>query len=479
MTRRALLVVGSVVAVLVLVALGRDERPHDGPYRVDVVFDTAKGIVPGQLVKIAGARVGTVDDVALTPERKARLSLAVEPEFGPFRANARCTIKPEGLLSENFVQCDPGTSRAAPLRGRGDAPPTVPVERTSLPVNLNDLFDIWNVPTRERLRLLVDELGIATSGRGEDLDALLRRTNPALGSARRVLRILGDQDTQLAAAIDATDVATDDLARRPDGLAGLVREASAVAQRTARARAPLADAVRRLPPLLRAARPALRRLDTTATAARPVLADLRAAAPRLRATLRAAPALERAAAPTLAALGRPARRATRAIDQLQPVVRGLAAVAAPLGPVARRLDELTANLQQRGAIEGVLGLFYRTAVVAARFDAVSHMINGFYAYGTCSLYINVPVDGCSAHIGPVVGKSEPLSRRERAAGNPAAAAPKAPGTTAPAAPEVPKAPPTTTPTTPQLPKPDVPPLPERAAPIGEAVDDLLGFLLGS
>ena len=53
--------------------------------------------------------------------------------------------------------------------------PKLPVERTTQPVALTDLFEIWNAPTRDRLQILLSTLGIATSARGEDLNAILRR----------------------------------------------------------------------------------------------------------------------------------------------------------------------------------------------------------------------------------------------------------------------------------------------------------------
>src|SRR3954447_17765152 len=106
-----------------------------GDYRVDALFDTAKGIIPGQLVKVAGVRVGTVQDVTLTRDFKARVEIEVDPRFGPFHTDARCEIRPEGLTAENFIQCEPGSVSAKALAPSGETPPTVPVSQTSVPVN--------------------------------------------------------------------------------------------------------------------------------------------------------------------------------------------------------------------------------------------------------------------------------------------------------------------------------------------------------
>ena len=51
----------------------------------------------------------------------------------------------------------------------------MPVERTTQPVSLTDLFEVWNTPTSERATVLFSMLGMATAGRGEDLNAVLRR----------------------------------------------------------------------------------------------------------------------------------------------------------------------------------------------------------------------------------------------------------------------------------------------------------------
>ena len=62
-------------------------------------------------MKIAGARVGAIKELDVTPEKKAVVVLEIEePGFAPFRADAKCTIRPQSLIGEKFVECDPGRS---------------------------------------------------------------------------------------------------------------------------------------------------------------------------------------------------------------------------------------------------------------------------------------------------------------------------------------------------------------------------------
>src|SRR5207302_464240 len=164
-------------------------------YRFDVVFDTAHGMVAGQVVKVAGAPVGTIVAVHLTHDFKARMELQIDSRFAPLRDDATCRILPEGLISEDYVECDPGRAAAALEKGAGGLP-TVPVTRTAAPVSLQDLLNIFTLPTGDRLRLMLNELGIATAGQGDNINAVLRRANPALAQARRVLSIVDAQRRQ-------------------------------------------------------------------------------------------------------------------------------------------------------------------------------------------------------------------------------------------------------------------------------------------
>src|SRR5689334_19899773 len=84
------------VAALVLTT-GRAEG-GSGTYKVDVIFDNSRGLLTGQLVEIAGARVGSIDEVSVTKDFKARISMSIDGRFAPFREDATCTIRPQGLI---------------------------------------------------------------------------------------------------------------------------------------------------------------------------------------------------------------------------------------------------------------------------------------------------------------------------------------------------------------------------------------------
>lgn len=479
--RRVLAVVLAIAAAVALAPrLLTPGARASSDYRVDAIFDTAKGIIAGQLVKIAGARVGTVADVTLTPDYKARIELDVDRGFAPFHANASCTIKPEGLIAENFVQCDPGTASSPPLIAHGDSAPTVPVANTSVPVSLNDLFAIWNAPTADRLTLLINDLGAGTAGRGGDLNAILRRSNPALTAAQRAIAILNAEHRQLATALRSTNTVIAQLDRRPVRVRGLLDHAATLTAQTAAHHRALAQAVQRLPALLGAARPALAQLDTLTTAGLPVLDNLHAAAPTVNRLVADVTPFARAALPTVEALGPDFKRARPAVATLTPVAGQLATFAHAALPTSRLLDQLFVSLRDRGFVEGLLAFVYYGASSTSRFDATSHLLGGHFSASNCSQFATTPTPGCSAGFG---GGS---AAARRVAGRRPRAAPGATPPTAPSAP--PAAAPTAAPGgpanggSPSLPLPaNVPPLPAPTAPAtsaAQALPKLLRYLLG-
>jgi ABC-type transporter Mla subunit MlaD len=383
-------------------ALASSGSPGATSGRFDVIFDDARGLVPGQLVKIAGARAGSIVGVHLTPGFKARIQASVQSRFMPFHEDATCTIRPEGLIAENYLECDPGTSGSPPLRGSHGYPPTVPLSHTTEPVSLLDLFNTFNLPTSERLTVLFNELGIATAARGQDLNQILLRANPTLALARRTIDILLGQQSQLRTLIDSTASVAAQGAAHTHSLQTFLDRASALTSITANARSALAQGVRRLPGLLAAARPALGQLDAVATQGTPLLNQLRAAAPVLEQVSNDLGPFVAAADPGLSRMAAALRVAIPALHRSLPLLGALESYSRRSLPSTELTAKLYENLQQHGFVEEFLSTTYYVATSLARFDATSHLLPLLLVApqnGKCGNYSTKPVPGCGAHYG--------------------------------------------------------------------------------
>ena len=82
--------------------------------------------------------------------------------YGDLRTDVFCETRPQSLIGEYFVDCLPGTAAEKLAPGA-----RIPVEQTGSTVPADLLNNIWRRPTRERLSILLGELGAALAGRGE------------------------------------------------------------------------------------------------------------------------------------------------------------------------------------------------------------------------------------------------------------------------------------------------------------------------
>jgi virulence factor Mce-like protein len=475
----------ALCAVLVGLALSgaAGGGSQSGDYRVDAIFDNASFLIPGQDVKIAGAKAGTVVDVKLTPDHKARIQMRVGKAFAPFRSDADCTIQPQSLIGEKFIQCTPGTPQGTPLRSASGDAPTVPLSNTHSPVDIDLVNATFRAPTSQRLALLLDELGAGFAARGDDLNAAIRRANPALQETRRVLGILSDDRARLRSLIGASDQVIARLAEHRGSLKGFLRHGAAVAKVTAQRSDKLEASARRLPALLAEAQPALTNLRTLAQQGTPILRDAWAAAPQLRRLAHGAGPLADAARPALTRLGNAAKAGEPALAAAAPVVTQLRAFAHAALPTGVSVNDLFQSLRQRGVVEGLQTFTYFAALATSRFDKYSHTLPAHVLGSTCSQYATATVPGCSANLagGGATARAKPRKRRshharrhhrgDKAAPPASSGAPAASQPSAPATPGLPSVPEIQVPGLPPIHVPNVP-----KPPLG--AKGLLDYLLG-
>ena len=250
------------LALLALVLLATGAGEGGKSYEVRAIFDDAANIISGEDVKIEGAKVGVVGNVTPTPEQTAAVVLHIEnPGFQDFRADASCTIEPEALIGEKFVNCRPtqpravGTPLPPPLKVvpngvEGEGQHLLPVQNTSSPVDTDLLNDINRLPVRERLTIIINEFGAGLAGRGSDLNTVIRRANPALRELNQVLGILAHQNKLLAKLARDSDVALQPLPRIKEHISNFIVSSDKVARASANQRGNIAKNFAKFPAFL-------------------------------------------------------------------------------------------------------------------------------------------------------------------------------------------------------------------------------------
>jgi phospholipid/cholesterol/gamma-HCH transport system substrate-binding protein len=404
--RRLIILLGVIGAVLAIVVLTHPFTTSG--YRVDAIFDTADGISSGMNVEVAGVPEGSVVGVALTQSMKARLQLQLDKRFAPFHTDARCQILPEGIISENYVECDPGSPSAPVLAATSGGRPTVPLTHDTEPVSLQQFIDIFSLPVADRLHLMLNELGIATAGRGEDINQILERANPSISQANRVLATIDAQRGQLEHAVSQTNQVISQLASGKQSVRRFVDEAATTAAVTAQHRGPLSDAINRLPAFLSEAGRTSDTLHQLSGGAVPLLNALRGDGPALTELTSTVPSFTATATPAVKELSALSDTGRSALVAARPAVNALHTFTSRAPTAVTLLDRFLTNVQSRGGIEYAYELFYALATAPAPFDGISHVITLNAIVTPC--LATPTAAGCNRGWGPIQSRDPGASQ---------------------------------------------------------------------
>jgi ABC-type transporter Mla subunit MlaD len=388
-----------IVIGVVREATDDDTEEH---YFVRAIFDNAANLVEGEDVKVAGVPVGAIESLDVTEDEKAAITLRIDNEdFTPWKADASCTIRPQSLIGEKFVECEPGSTGAEPLatleEGPGEGERLLPIENTSSPVDLDLVNNIMRLPYRDRFRILLNEFGTGLAGRGEELNEVIHRANPALRETDKVLAILAEQNRTLARLARDSDQALGPLARERERLGHWIQVANETGQASAERSPDIRRGINRLPDFLRELRPLMADLEALADQGTPLLADLEAAAPQMDRLIKGLGTLSEAGTESFPSLGDALERGRPALIRARPLIKDLGRLGREAGPATRSLDELTASLQETEGIERINDFLYYLALNTNGFDSIGHYLRAGLVTNTCSSYFTAFGGACNAN----------------------------------------------------------------------------------
>jgi phospholipid/cholesterol/gamma-HCH transport system substrate-binding protein len=405
--KRILAIASVLLAAGALVVFGTGAGSDGGSYRVRAIFMNAFSVIPGEDVKIAGVKVGKIESLDVTPDHKAAVVLRIDRAgFDDFRADAQCMIRPQSLIGEKFVECTPTQPRpenaqlAPPLRkiqrGAGKGQYLLPVSQTAKPVDLDLLNNTLRLPYRERLAIILNELGTGLAGRGGDLRQAVTNADPALKETDKVLAILSAQNRVLSDLARNGDTILAPLARDRAKVADFVTQANVTAQATAERSAPLEQNIAKLPAFLRELKPTMQALGGLSDQMTPVLTDLGAEAPSINRFIKELGPFSKAGIPAFQSLGAAADVGGPALTKSKPIITNIGQLASTSKPLTTNLASLLTSLKDTGGIERLMDyLFYQVAAING-FDADGHYLRAGLILNACSQYAIAPSPDCLA-----------------------------------------------------------------------------------
>jgi phospholipid/cholesterol/gamma-HCH transport system substrate-binding protein len=201
--------IGAATTLVVIVAVFLAYNANNGlpfvpTYQLKANVPSAANLVKGNDVRIGGARVGVVDDIQAENHANgsvsAVLTLKLETKVKPLPKSSTILIRPRSALGLKYVEITEGPRT---LPGGGKVPSyqdgaTIPLARAvPPPVEIDQVFNTFNTPTRAAIRVNTYEFGNAFAGRGQDLNVFIQQLDPLLKNLIPVAKNLADPATKL------------------------------------------------------------------------------------------------------------------------------------------------------------------------------------------------------------------------------------------------------------------------------------------
>jgi phospholipid/cholesterol/gamma-HCH transport system substrate-binding protein len=283
--------VGAIVLVAVVLFTS------GGGYSVTAQFQNASQLVEGNLVQTGGNAIGSVEEIQLTPDGQASIKLEItDGDFTPLREGTRAIIRQSSLsgIANRYVDLNlpPGPDSENPEIASGG---TIDTEQTTTPVDLDELFNTLDPPTRIAIQDFFTNSDVMLRGKGKEANRGLVYLNPALSTTRQLLEEV-NRDTPVLEGfvVDSARLVTT-LAERRDDVAALIGNLNSTARALGNQKLALAESIAAFPDFMRSAnttfvnlRSTLDQLDPVVAASKPVVSragggnDLQELLPELR-----------------------------------------------------------------------------------------------------------------------------------------------------------------------------------------------------
>jgi phospholipid/cholesterol/gamma-HCH transport system substrate-binding protein len=301
--------IGAVTTLVVVVAVFLAYNANNGlpfvpTYDLKVQLSDAANLVKGDEVRIGGTRVGVVSHIGAKalPNGSARavLTLKLERAIRPLPVDSTVIVRPRSALGLKYVEITRGRSSRGFENGA-----TLPLSNARpTPVEIDDVFNTFNLPTRQAERANLTSFGDALAGRGIGLNEAVAQFPALLRVLQPVASNLADPRTGLGRLVVALNRGASEVAPVAEAQGELFANLDTTFSSLATVTKAIQDSISGGPPALDTATrdlpqqlPFLRNSELLFRRFRPGLAAFGQAAPDLAgAVTSGTPALERSPA---------------------------------------------------------------------------------------------------------------------------------------------------------------------------------------
>jgi virulence factor Mce-like protein len=205
--------VGAVTVLVVVVAVFLSYQANQGlpfvpTYKLSAQLPNADNMVPGNEVRIGGIRVGqiktvepeTVDNAPCPNDpthqcttQVAKVDMELNQDLDPLPEDSTVVVRAKSALGMKYLEINRGDS------SQGFSPgATMPLAAARPePVEIDQVFNMFDDPTRTAIQTNLLEFGNALAGRGVALNEAIGQLKPLVQVLTPVMRNLADPTTGL------------------------------------------------------------------------------------------------------------------------------------------------------------------------------------------------------------------------------------------------------------------------------------------
>src|SRR3954468_9013402 len=176
--------IGAATTLVVIVAVFLAYNANNGlpfvpTYQLNADVPNAANLVRGNDVRMGGARVGVVDQIDAVNHKNgavsANLKLKLQTSIEPLPKDSTMIIRSKSAFGLKYLEITKGR---LPVKGGDNAKQngfsdgaTIPLRNaTPDPVEIDEVFNTFDEPTRRASQVNLTEFGNALAGRGQSLN---------------------------------------------------------------------------------------------------------------------------------------------------------------------------------------------------------------------------------------------------------------------------------------------------------------------
>lgn len=223
------LLIGALTVLIAVVAVyvsygANNGLPFTPTYDIKAELPEASGLEKGNQVRLFGRRIGIVSSIVphqnpATGKVTAIVSLKLEKHAGPLPADTTTEVQSVSTIGLKYLELKRGDSRRTIPPGG-----TIPVSHASEPVEIQDLFNMFDKKTRIAIQQNTNAFGDGLAGRGVGLNETLHTLRPLAANSVPVLHNLASPRTGLGQLFIALDKISREISPVAETQASLFRE---------------------------------------------------------------------------------------------------------------------------------------------------------------------------------------------------------------------------------------------------------------